>query len=342
MTWQERRVITILCTILALLFAALLIVLGIRHREKLALQEQQRLDSAAPVVDETVEETRYTALSYFNGAATLSFARGEDGHWLWSDDTAFPLDESIVLAILKELDAWSPQQTLTDAASLEKAGLTQPSASLTATTNTGTVATLLFGQTTDDGNSYYVRLNGDESTVYIISDALYKLMETPIYDMCVVPELPVLPETSIRVILLAGPQAPDTQYPAQLSTITAQHTDDNRPTIWSYGNDNVSNHKLFRDLLADLEHLSFTRCVIYRPSDEAATICGFDTPTAVLTVSYSSDSGEDQRMTLTIGNRLPDESGRYVRLNDDPSIYLLETAFLDPLMHLAVVGLEND
>lgn len=34
MTWNERKVVSILCGILAVLCAALLVVLGIRYREK--------------------------------------------------------------------------------------------------------------------------------------------------------------------------------------------------------------------------------------------------------------------------------------------------------------------
>ena len=36
-----------------------------------------------------------------------------------------------------------------------------------------------------------------------------------------------------------------------------------------------------------------------------------------------------------------DGTGRYVRLGDDSTIYLLPTASLDPLMRVSVNGLEN-
>ena len=50
-------------------------------------------------------------------------------------------------------------------------------------------------------------------------------------------------------------------------------------------------------------------------------------------------NGTDSSLNLTIGNRLPDGSGRYVRLGDDPTIYFLPTELLDPLMRLASEGL---
>lgn len=335
MTWQERRVVTLLGSILALLTAALLIVLGLRYREKLALREQQTADD--PILDEVGEESRYTALTYFNGSTTLSFSR-ESGSWLWSDDTDFPLDETTVLAILEELDAWAPQQTLTDADALEKAGLSQPTASLTATTVSGTVATLLFGRTTDDGAGYYVRLNGDENTVYIISDALRKLMEIPIYDMCVVPALPALTEESITALLLVGPRESEDTTPSQITPISVQH-DAEGHAVWRSGGTDLTDSARFQELLSDLARLSFARCVSYRPSEEAVSICGFDAPDAMLSVTYTDENGSDAHLSLTFGNRVEDGSGRYVRQNEDPTIYLMETELLDPLMSLATTGL---
>ena len=52
----------------------------------------------------------------------------------------------------------------------------------------GETCSLVFGNTTTDGNSYYVRLNGDETTAYILPDTLYKLLCRPVYDMMELPK----------------------------------------------------------------------------------------------------------------------------------------------------------
>ena len=95
-----------------------------------------------------------------------------------------------------------------------------------------------------------------------------------------------------------------------------------------------------RALLEDLRALVFTKCVDYDPSDEALTICGFDTPPAVLTVNYTTDTGVDESLSLTIGAPMLDGSGRYVRLGDSTTVYALPTAALDPLMRVAANGLD--
>ena len=193
---------------------------------------------------------------------------------------------------------------------------------------------MLFGKTTTDGTSYYVRLNGDESTVYIIADTLYQLMSTSIYDMCRLPELPALTETQIRSVTIEGAG----ENPISV-VLTTQQTDDT--VTWRSGGANVTDDPTVRSLLEDLTALSFSRCVDYNPSDEAVTICGLDQPEAAVRWNYLTDSGTEAELVLSGGDRLPDRSGRYAQLEDDTTIYLLETALLDPLMRVAASGLEG-
>lgn len=333
MTWQERRIVAVLSTILALLFAALLIVLGIRYRETRDKPEE------LPVAPgETVEQAAYTALQYSNGSTTLSFSRNDQGLWEWSDDPDFPLEPSTITAITDCLSDWKPQQTITDSAIPEDSGLDEPHAFLQATTPTGLI-TIQFGKTTTDGTSYYVRLNKNSETAYIIDDDLYQLMCVPIYDMCEIPRLPALQEQQLQSIVITAPASEDGT--AGISTvITAQRAeDDPESTSWRSSGANVSDDPRVRALVEDLCVLSFERCILYRPSDEAAAICGLDNPTKLM-VAYTTEAGSDASFDLRIGAQLPDASGRYVCLGEDPIVYFLPTAVLDPLMPLSVTGLE--
>lgn len=338
MTWTERRLIRFLSIILLILTSAVVIVLGIRYRENRAAAE-----ASAPAGDiasgPITAPNAPVALSYDNGAATLSFYRDEDGIWHWEPDKDFPLDNAVILEILAQLSDWAPQQTLTGAEAMENSGLDEPAASLSVTTASGDRTSLLFGKTTDDGGSYYVRRNGDESTVYIIADTLYKLMEVPIYDMCILPQLPALREADIRSIVIQGPESEEAESVSVV--LTAQRAERGAATSWRSSGANVSDEPTVRALLEDLTALTFTKCVDYRPSDEAASICGFDTPAAEIHISYTAADGTEQSLALTVGNRLSDGSGRYTRLGEDSTIYLLATELLDPLMRLAAEGLEG-
>ena len=319
MTWQERRIVTFLSAVLAVLCAVVLVLLGVRYKENRAAKETFDPAGAVTVTDPTA----YTALSYENSEFSLSFALDETGKWFWTADPMFPLDDTTILGITGQLASWTPQQTVTDSDALKNAGFDQPNASLTATT---------------DGNSYYVRLNGDETTAYILPDTLYKLLCRPVYDMMELPKLPELPEERLLSITIQGPEGEEgTDRP--ITVLTAQQGEG--ITTWRSNGANVTDVPAVRALVEDVTTLAVTKCVDYHPSDEAASICGFDAPAAQVSVRYTSESASDQTFELTIGSRLPDGSGRFVRLENDTTIYFLPTAFLDPLMSISVNGLEG-
>ena len=336
MSWKERRLIAVLSMILLVLTIALVIVLAVRYRDKMDLEQTPPEDLTAGLVS---DQDDFHTLTYFNGETTLSFERDENGIWHWTADRALPLDDSVILDILDHLSAWNPQQTLTGAEALENSGINEPTGSITATTVSGSYTKLVFGKATTDGSSDYVRLNDDESTVYIIDGALSALMDIPVYDMCRLPSLPVLEESRIRSIVIRGAAQQDGSA-GPVTSLSAQHGDDGY-TTWRFEGANVSDLPEVRALLEDLTALTFEKCIDYNPSAEAAAVCGFDAPAAILQISYLTESGSEQSLELTVGNRVPDQSGRYTRMGSDSSLYLLETDLLDPLMSIAANGLDG-
>lgn len=333
--WRQRRTITILSAVLLVLLAAVLIVLGIRYREGRQAEEGEDVPAAA-----SAAAAGYSALTYSNGSATLSFSAAEDGSWTWDNDPAFPLRQETIHSILALLMNWRPQQTLAAEEDLSAYGLDEPAGSLTLTWTDGSARTLTFGKTTTDGTSRYVMDQGDPATVYIIADTLFTQMGVPIYDMCDVPVLPLLEEESIRSILIRGPEHED-GTPALITILTtARRAGEDGPVTWLQGSENVTDNEVLRALLEDLRALVLTKCVDYDPSDGALEICGFTVPAAAVTVNYTSSTGTDETLSLTIGAQVLDGSGRYVRLGDSTTIYSLPTAALDPLMRLAANGLD--
>ena len=124
-----------------------------------------------------------------------------------------------------------------------------------------------------------------------------------------------------------------------VTILTAAHGEDGTVS-WRSGGANVTDTADVRALLGDLEQLRVSRCVDFRPSDEAAAFCGFDDP-VTLTVSYTSDGGTDESFVMYVGTQDPAGTGRYVRFGDGSAIYLMELSYLDPMMRLAYQGLEG-
>lgn len=339
MSWREKRLITVLSIILAVLFAAVLIVLSVRYRASQAAKAAETQTTAEENTQSGLNE--YVSLRYNNGSATLSFTQDENGGWYWESEPEFPLNDETVQSILALLQSLKPQQTLDMPEDLATYGLDSPHASMTATTADGAALTIAMGNTTTDGNSYYVTINNDDH-VYIIADTLYLAMQKPIYEMCVLPELPALTEDSLTSIMLQGPktETDEMDEPVHTVTILTAIPSEDGAVSWRSGGANVTDTADVRALLEDLSALRVSRCVDFKPSDEAAAFCGFEDPCA-LTVNYQSAAGASEVFAMDIGTQNVDGTGRYVRFGDESAIYLMELSYLDPMMRLAYQGLED-
>lgn len=341
MNRQQQKLLRGLVIAAVVLLAVLAAVLLFKRHSAEKQAEEEAAQEAASAI---TEDHGYTSLTYTNSTATLSFTQDEDGSWIWADDPEFPLDDSTITYIIQILQSLKPQQTITDGDTLEAYGLDQPSATLTATdAETGETLKLTFGKATTDGTSYYMLMNDAESPVYIVSDTLYNYLSTPIYDMCVLPELPVLTEETLNSLTIQG---------AVETTLTAAHNEststdetdgedgeETSSVTWTSGETDVTDNETFQSLLDELSTLSFTKCADYKPSDEAVELCGFGSPTAVLTASYVTDSGTEGTLTLTLGTKNVDGDSYYARMDDDTTIYLLSASAVSALVTAASSGL---
>lgn len=338
MTWRERRLITILSAIVVVLVLAVVVVLGIRYNQ--ARNKEVPEEAAAAEVVFAEADSSYHHLTYSNGSTTLSFDKDDYDHWHWADDPDFPLDETVVLAILDKLQNLKPQQTLTEIGELEDYSLDNPSISITASTEDGQVLSIAMGKATDDGKSRYAMVNEDETKLHIIAGDLLEMMQTPIYDMCILPELPQLTENQLQTVLVRS-FSTDEETPAIVTVMNSQQEGD--VTTWRCNGANVTDDETVKALLEDICTLKLEKCVDYRPSEEAAKICGFgENPVAGLILTYTQeDSEEEGSLMVSIGEPDLSGTGRYVRIGSDSTIYLLPTAALDPLMRVSVYGLEG-
>ena len=328
--WRQRRLIAFLSTVLGILVAAVLLVAGLRY-----YQHRQRLASAAETSPAagTATQYAYTALTYSNGSTTLSFTVDpEKDRWIWADDPDFPLDERAVTELCSLAADMKPQQTLTPEDTMEAYQLDDPQIYLTLVDAGGTSTTFTFGKTTTDGTSYYALKNGDESTVYIYDGAVVEKMSLPIYSMM---ELPVLPA-------LTGKTLVSITFDGEVPTVlTAQRAEGSDEATWRSGGANVTDAPAVQGLLGELEMLTLTRCVDYKPTDEALSLCGFDAPAAQVEAVYSTEGGAEQTFFLTVGAQSLDGSGRYIRLGGDPTIYEATADSLTHLLAIAAGGLEG-
>ena len=306
---------------LLLLMLSLLLVLALVGCGK--AKEEPDADAADANVltnGEQLPITEAGALEYDNSSVTCRFRKDEDG-WKWVDNETFPLDAAYVEEILTALDTMSAALTPLDpTVDPAECGLDEPNRYMTVTVGEE-VTTLRFGDQKDDG-TWYMSIDGQEG-VYLVEDAFVTLMDRSIYDMAALPVLPVITEENLLSAAVQG---------GENVLVNIRVVDGVRKV----GSRDVT--EATAALVEELGRLSVTACVDYDPAEGAAAICGLDAPDAQALVTYTNELGTESTLTLTVG--LPDGSGgRYVTVNDDPTIYRMEETSLVQLLTLAETGL---
>ena len=333
MTWREQRIVARLGTLLCVLVVAVLIVLAMKYRENRAPAP----DSSAAVAVAAEEHSSCTALCYCNGTVTLDFHRNDAGKWVWTADPDFPLDDTQITAILETLSQMEPQQTIETVESLDALGLDSPAVTISAVYEGDGSYTLSFGSATTDGTSFYAMKNSQSSPVYIYSGEILELMQAGVYDMCILPQLPELPEERVQRVTIQGAAGEDGTLPRSTIDAAAQ----GETLSWKCGEKDVTKAQRVRELFTDLASLKLEQCVTYRPSPEAAALCGFTAPTATLWANYITSTELESHFQMVIGGLTLDGQGRYVRIGDDPSIYRISTDTLDSILVIALSGFEG-
>lgn len=79
-----------------------------------------------------------------------------------------------------------------------------------------------------------------------------------------------------------------------------------------------------------------SKCFDFLPSKQALAYTGFSAPTAKITVEYLNTVNVESTFTLTLGALRSAEEGYYATLNDDSTIYLVQSAQISPLLVLLI------
>ena len=268
---------------------------------------------------QTVPVEGITGLTLCDGDVTLRFEKDGEGSWVWHDDPTFPLEQSAMDALLALPAALDGGEAVTGAQELSAYGLETPGKYVTVTSD-GADTTYYVGEEASDGRWYVLTPDG---RVLYASAEDKALLSRSIYDMAVLPQLPVIaPEQMVSVTILTPERT------------VAFLTDESG--VRRSANRDVTAQTAA--LVEELGALTVTACVDYDPAEGAAAVCGLDEPALTLAMNYLSDTGADRALTLAVG--LPTgDGGRYVALDGESTIYRMEEASLAQLLTVAETGL---
>lgn len=325
---RQKKGFTLL---LAVVLALLVLLLLVRHQKNVAAEQAElaAAETIAPAVTSAEDASGdFASITRKSGSTTLSFTRNEDGDWIWADDPSVPITSERLEQFQDVLLNLTPQQTITDGDTQKAYGFESPTCVYTVTDSTGKETVYTLGKTTTDGTSRYLQIDGDQTTTYIVSDTLYAALDVPIYEMVVLPALPHADQNALVSITVEGK--------TDTSILPLKANDGN--IIWNCSGTDRTGEADLATFLNEVTELSLSGCANYKPTEKAATLCGFDNPTMTLTVVWENEYGTEQTFILTVGGVTLDQTNRYARLNDDPAIYTVDNLTIDEILVIAENG----
>ena len=283
-----------------------------------------------------------TQLSWTDDSGTHTLESGEDG-WTWTDDAAFPLDQTVPEDMTAALSSASASRQIDAPESLEDYGLDEPVLTISALDEDGTEYTYAFGNLNDMTGEYYLLYNGDESTVYLMDSQLYDAFSMDLYDMVEMEDLPEFGSvTALSVEQPSGSLA--LRYEEDSSALSYNSSKhwflEQGDSLLALDTSKVSS------LTSAVTGLYWQSCVNYDADAEELAAWGLDDNAAVVTAVYTAavdegeETAEEETFTLRLGNSGTD--GTYAMLEGSSMVYLISTDTADSLRYASYASLRSD
>ena len=243
----------LLMVIGALAAVLVLILLLTRSCGKEDTTDEPVTDDGTTVLISTDE---ILAMEYYNGTAFLSFAKDDEDKWYWTQDPLFPLDETYPAKVAAAVQGLSATAVTENNKTLESYGLDSSDLYIKTTAAGSKTSTLLIGNKLESGE-YYVRFE-DSEEVYVVGADLMAAVKLDINDMALIAPFPLLDETTISSLTVAGSGEETVTYNAKEESEGVYQ--------WYQAGRPVENDAALTALLEEIAALQFAACVDYHPS----------------------------------------------------------------------------
>lgn len=336
--------------VLILLLAVYIVI------KNLNLDEEEQEEETTETVFE-IDGADISKLQIVSGENTFQFSH-QDDTWSYSQDSSFPLSESVILDKVSYVTSVSSSRTIENPENLEDYGLETPEVTVTITDTDGEETTLALGATNEAVSGCYMSLNEDTSKIYLVDTSMKTNLEFELSDLAEKEEIPSITGGTIISVAIQK-----TEGTARL------YQDSSSETGWTFADTDGStvpaDSSLVSTYTSNFSTLAWTNYVTYDLSDLGSY--GLDNPT-VITVDYQveeeaedtgsddteSDAAEDsseneesdadeasesdteestvtvdKQMVMLLGNKTEDGTYYYGKLQDDSCIYTIAATTIE-------------
>lgn len=339
-----------LCILLGVLAVACVATFALsRYQAK-----KEQIETSGKVVLEIPVDS-VQALSWEYDGEELAFHK--DDKWIYDEDEAFPVDGEKIEDLLDQFSAMGAAFIIENPEDLSPYGLSDPTCSITITTDEETYTILLGGYSTMDSQRY---VSIGDGNVYLVADDPLDNYDVGLRDLLDPDDIPDFDQVS--KITFTGSENYEIFYEAyeEGSTRTycaddvyfAQQEDGTLPL----DTDKVTSY------LQTIRYLDLSDYVTYNVTDEELAQYGLDDPQLTIQVDYTEENedGDEVSDTFTLHiSRDPEELAKaeeseseneddteeeitaYMRVGDSPIVYRLYSESYSSLMRASCDDLRH-
>lgn len=271
-------------------------------------KETEENDTSVDLV--SLEADDIIAVSFTADQNEVEFDKKDDS-WTEKSDANFPVNQDTVDSAVKGVASLTADQEISDVEDMSQYDLDSPQNTITLTTADGDT-TLEVGMESSN-NQYYVKKADDDNNVYLVSSTSIEPFMGTLYDFAESGTFPSVTSATIT----------DVKVDKENSYELTQDADN---LFW-----NVSDGKTTEKadttkagtVTSAVGSLAYDKFVDYNCTDDSKY--GFDDPYAVITVKYTEDEQETQKVEKTLTIYVGDETGddRYVKVDDSKEVYTI-------------------
>lgn len=350
MSKKKRQSLTILvlCIILVCLGAGYFFASKYQKNKEEAEEE-----SDEEVVLYSLEEDQITKIHYSNSKADLTLVKENDA-WKLEENKDFPVDQSKIEAMVSAAASATAKRTVTENCSdLSEYKLEEPTLEIEITDKDGNQKMITYGMESIAAEGCYAYTD-DKKKIYVVSSSITTDFD---YSQNELMELPKIPEINTEYI---------TSYSIENkkgADFKAVYDKENSQFKNIYGWDITKPYSQIvagdqdglQTAFSSATTIEFTEGISYHASERELKQYGLKSPEYTLSMKYytvKSDSKEDEEegddttaeiaeedkeyhdFKLLIGAQDDLQENYYVKLEDDPGIYLLSAELVQSIVDL--------
>lgn len=281
------------------------------------LDPENQTEEVTPLL--ALSDQSITGLTWTYGEEALTFTQA-NGAWSYSEDPAFPLDESYLTAMTDALAELTARKTIDDPQDLSQYGLDAPACTIQVTLDTGTTQLTIGGESTLDGLRY---LSTGSDAVYLVDPSLLDAFSYGLYDLIRKEDIPAMTDVHSFTVETAG----------NTLSLTTQETEGGDAWIVQADGESVTLDTSLTDSFVEtVTQMYWGQCLTYDASDEVLALYGLEDPAATVTVDYTETTEEeavDSTFVLELGSANGDYC--YARMAGSGMVYLVSGSILETM-----------